>query len=171
MYLLGHKLSTEGHKELAHFIHNTPHISMIINHPERLSERLQMLEYGLIPDNRIYAHVASDTASQLWIAHDAQNGYQGAEKARTPNTIAHLSEGAKNNFTITKLLQGERIHTGTSEILVFENGVVRVHGVPEKDGNSFTAIQKGDFPTEMSEVKQIEASSPERTPWTMYRIK
>jgi hypothetical protein len=167
MYLLGDKLSGNGQKELAHYIHNTPHIGMIISQ----LERLQMLEHGLIPDNRIYTHATSNISEQLWIGHDAKKGYEGIEKARTPNTIAVLSERGKNDFSIQTLLHGERIHTGASEVLVFENGSVRVHGVPEKNGDSFTALQKGDFQTGMSEVKQIEASSPERTPWTMYRIK
>lgn len=167
MYLLGDKLSKQGQKELAHYIRNTPHISMIINQPERL----QMLEHGLIPDNRVYTNVTSDCPEQLWIGHDAKKGYEGIEKARTPNTIAVLSERAKNDFSIQTLLHGERIYTGSSEVLVFENGSVRVHGVPEKDGDSFKTLQKGDFRTDMSEIKQVEASSPERTPWTMYRIK
>lgn len=167
MYLLGDKLSKGGQKELAHYIHNTPHIGMIISQPERL----QMLEHGLIPDNRVYTNATSDGPEQLWIGHDAKKGYEGIEKARTQNTIAVLSERAKNDFSIQTLLHGERIHTGTSEVLVFEKGSVRVHGVPEKKGNSFTTITKGDFQTDMSEVKQIEASSPERTSWTMYRIK
>lgn len=167
MYFLGDKLSKSGHKELAHYIHNTPHISMIINQPERL----QMLEYGLIPDNRIYTNATLDSTQQLWIAHDAENGYRWAKEARIPNTIAVLSERAKNDFSIETLLHGERIHTSASEVLVFENGSVQVHWVPEKDGDSFTTLQKGAFLTEMSEIKQIEALSPERTPWTMYRIK
>lgn len=167
MYLLGDKLSANGQKELAHYIHNTPHIGMIISQPERL----QMLEHGLIPDNRVYIHTTSSTPNQLWIGHDAKKGYEGVEKARTPNTIAVLSEGSKNDFSIKTLLQGERIHTGASEVLVFDKGSVRVHGIPEKKGDSFTTIEKGDFQTGMSEVKQIEASSPERTFWTMYRIK
>ena len=166
MYLLGDKLS-KGNKELAHYIHITPHINMIISQPERL----QMLEHGLIPDNRVYTHATADTSEQLWIGHDAKKGYEGAERARTPNTIAVLSEDSKNNFSIRTLLQGERIHTGTSEVLVFEEGSVRVYGVPKKDGDTYKTLQKGDFATDMSEVKQVETSSPERTPWTMYRIK
>jgi hypothetical protein len=167
MYLLGDKLSEDGQKELAHYIHNNPHIGMIISQPERL----QMLEHGLIPDNRIYTNATSDLPEQLWIGHDAKKGYQGIEKARTQNTIAVLSERAKNDFSIQTLLHGERIHTGASEVLVFDKGSVRVHGIPEKKGDCFAAIEKGDFQTGMSEVKQIEASSPERTSWTMYRIK
>ena len=167
MYLLGDKLGKKSQKELAHYIHNTPHIGMIINQPERL----QMLEHGLIPDNRVYKNTTSGLPEQLWIGHDANKSYEGIEKARTPNTIAVLSERSKNDFSIKTLLRGERIHTGVSEVLVFENGSVRVHGVPEKNDDSFIAVQKGDFSTDMSEVRQIEAYSPERTPWTMYRIK
>lgn len=50
MALLGDKLHSDGHTELAHYIHNTPHIGHVLSQPERL----QMLEHGIIPDNRIF---------------------------------------------------------------------------------------------------------------------
>jgi|GEM_PF-2647133 len=47
MYLLGERLAKGEHKnkELAHYLHSTPHVDMIINQPERLL----MLEHAVIP--------------------------------------------------------------------------------------------------------------------------
>ncbi len=85
MQLLGDSLHKK-HPELAHYIHNTPHIGAIIDQPERLG----LLEHGIIPGNRIFTDIAASGTEQLWIGHDAKQKYAGEKKAHVPNIISFL---------------------------------------------------------------------------------
>lgn len=166
MPLLADQLHSKWHVELAHYIHNTPHIQQILLQPERL----QMLEYWIIPDNRILG--PSDAGNnQLWIGHDAKKKYAGKEKARIPNIIVWLQRTDENTtFQVSPILIWDRIHIASSQILVFQWEKILVHETPQKKDAKYESSLLTSFDHDLDKIDNIESFGLERTPWQMYRI-
>ncbi len=161
MHVLWDWLHARWQIELAHYIHNTTHIS-----PQ--PTRLDLLDRGIIPANRIFHDIGNEN-TQLWSGRETKRKYTWLRWINDDNIIALLQKNSgESHFQIKPILRGQKIKILEDQVLVFQDGNIYVYHKPDKNNPSeFPSLW--EFPCDINVVQNV-TSSKKKTWWSLYQI-
>lgn len=163
MHLLWDWLHARWQRELAHYIHNSNHIS---SQPARL----HLLDHGIIPDNRIL-HTWGDENTQLWSGNDTQRKYRWKWHKWDSVIVLLKKEKEGADFKVNIALRGQKNHIAETHILNFTDTDIEVYdNNPAYLDEESHFLLYWKFPCEIGQIETIEPAVKTKNWWYMYRV-